>query len=501
MKIALILLLELLFIEVLALVILSIIAKRHSKQIPKKPFSIKEKIKNLRTEQYVIIGLYIIIFSTIGYLILANFFPNSLINTSGTYTLSAESIGITSKLRSLYIDKDYVLGDKITIDDKTVRQIISAESFNIIFNPKKVIQENTTAKLELSFIGKGTDIYLNDNLIIPNLNDYEKIKDYTSKEIWIKKTLIKRAYEIANTAENFIYKNFPQHSIYSFAELSGGTPIIQDYEKTTTKINTQFRDNLKLAVYAEGNLNIEFTKQDLNSYVGKDEYTVEITDFQGKQYFKEVYEDDGEKKGTGVSDEEQDFEINLYNLPRSIYYIIFTKDAYNKAADSTIKDIEINSNKVLILGTSLPWGKFEFYIKVSSPKTISFLYWWKGKEQKIEQTGAEEDIINLNEDWLSKKYEQELNVKGDYNFEIKTGYLNVYSDIISPSKQNWFYFPQKADKKLLDSDIIIIDKNKLKINSNEMSYLEEVEINSDTKFKIQVLDENKLYFRSVKLTL
>jgi hypothetical protein len=340
-------------------------------------------------------------------------------------------------------------------------------------------------------------------LIIPDLDDYVKVQDFLEEgtEVWVKEGLTKTSYDNADTAENFIYANFPGHSIYSFAELNGGTPIIQDYEQTITKINTQFRDNLKLAVYAEGELDIEFTKLDLNNYVGADEYTVTIKDFQGTEYFEKTYKDDGDKKDTKIADDGQDFDINLQNLPRNIYDITFTKDKNNKGSDSTIKDIMINSNKVLIIGKTLPLEEFEFYTKVSAPKIIEFSHWLAGKEQKIYQTGVERDTINLDEDWKGKKYEQELNEKGDYYFHTKMGYIKIYSDVIAPSKKNWFYFPQEADSKLIDSDIIIIDKNKLQINGDDVVYTGNVEVSEDSKFKIQVLDELQIYFKEIKLIL
>ncbi len=127
--------------------------------------------------------------------------------------------------------------------------------------------------------------------------------------------------------------------------------------------------------------------------------------------------------------------------------------------------------------------------------------WWTGKEQKIYQYGVVRDTINLDEDWKNEKYEQELNEKGDYDFEIKTGFLWVYSDVIAPSKKNWFYFPQEADSKLIDSDIIIIDKNKLQINGDDVVYTGNVEVSEDSKFKIQVLDELQIYFKEIKLIL
>jgi len=221
---------------------------------------------------------------------------------------------------------------------------------------------------------------------------------------------------------------------------------------------------------------------------------------QGDVVFEEVYEDDGEKKDTGISGEEQDFGINLQDLPRNIYYIIFTKDKYNPSSDSTIKDIKINSNKVLIVGTSLPLNEFDFYTRVGVPKIIGFEYWHSGKNQTIKVSGSESKTIDLDEDWKSKRYEEDLGV-GEYNFEITTGVVWVYADAIAPSKENWFYLPQGANEKLIDIDVVVIDKNKLQINGNEVVYIGSIIVSKDSKFKIQVLDESQIYFERIKLIL
>lgn len=465
----------------------------------KKKRSIKQIVKELKPEQYVVIFLYLAIFIIAGYFLIANLLPNNPVNTSGVYTLSASDLSMENELKGLYMDKD-VLGGKTKINNETVRLIISEGPFNIVFNPKKVVSENISAIFQLSVIKPETDIYFNDNLIIPNLKNYEKIKGFEDEEIWIKKELTKSSYQESDNAKSFVYNNFPGNSIYSFAELKGGIPIIQDYKKTTTRIDTQFRDNLKLAVYVYGNLNIEFTKQDLNWYVGKDEYNVKITNYQGEEVYNKVFEDDGIKKDTGEEGDEQDFEITLNNLDRNIYYIEFIKDDYNKASDSSIKDIEINSNKILILDKILPLNEFDFYVKVNSKQEIGFNYWWESKQQKIRQTGTKTETIDLDEDWKSKRYEQELE-KGEYNFEINEGMVNVYSNIISPSKENWFYFPKESDKKLIDSDVIIIDKNKLDIENGKFTYNGKITIDRKNKYKIQVLDKLRVYFKEIKLIL
>jgi len=498
-----VILIELLLLElaVLALLIVSLRKKNKLKRktSPKKKFSLSGYFKSLKLENYIVFFMYLSVFLVFLYFFVANVFPDNPLN-SGSYELSASDVVLTNKLRSLYIDKD-VLGGKTQINNKTARMIISEEPFNVVFNPKKVIAENTTATLYLSFLNPKTEVYLNNKLIIPDLEGYEKIKEYDNEEIWVKEDLIRDNYETADNTEDFLYLNFPQNSIYSFAELEGGVPILQDYEQTTTKIKTTFRDNLKLAVYAEGYLNIEFTKQDLNNLVGKDEYTVEIKDYSGKSYFKKVYEDDGEKKNTGKKGEEQDFKIRINALPRSIYYISFVKDKNNRYADSTIKDIKINSNKVLILDKFLPLDEFNFYTKVGFKKKIGF-YYWSSKKQKVYISGEETKIINIKDYEDHKRNFIELSKKGDYYLGIYNGgSLWIYCDVISLNKDEWFNLPVKSEKKLLDSDVIIIDKNKLQIDEGKVTYKEQVKVNEKGKFKLQVLDRAKIYFRGIKLVL
>jgi len=79
--------------------------------------------------------------------------------------------------------------------------------------------------------------------------------------------------------------------------------------------------------------------------------------------------------------------------------------------------------------------------------------------------------------------------------------LWIYSKEVSSSKENWFYLPKEGDKKLIGSDVLIIDKNKLKINGSDVNYTEIINLTKESKIKIQVLDGLKTYFKKIKLVL
>jgi hypothetical protein len=458
----------------------------------------KEKVRGF--ERYVVFMIYISVFLAAGYFFLVTTNPDLLPSNFYSYKVSASESMIGSNLRSLYLDDTDALGGVLEINGESVRMIVSEKPFNFVFNPKRKIDDNSSAEVRLHLVNPSTEVYLNEKLIVPDLDGFVKVADFENRGVWVKEELTKSDYIDGGSSEDFIYANFPGQNIYSFGDIEGGTPIIADYKKTKTFINTRFRDDLKLAVYAEGKLEIEFVKQDMNAQIGKDEYTVEIKDIQGNSYFNEVYEDDGDKKASGIGEFEQRITVIGRDLPENIYYITFTKDENNKYADSSIKDIRINSNKVLIVGRNLPLEAFDFYTEVGSSKIIGFYYWHSGKDQEIIISGTEDIIIDLNENWKGEKYEEELS-RGEYNFDIPKGDVWVYSDVISPTKSSWFYLPQEGDRKLVNQDILIIDKDKLEIDGNKVVYTGMIDIKAGSKIKIQVLDKLETYFKEIKLVL
>jgi hypothetical protein len=454
--------------------------------------------KEWKLENWIILIIYLAGGLFLVYILGSVYLPEMFegIN-SGDYELNLKNP--TSTMNALRFSKD-ILGD--VVDGSAL--VNSENIVNLIFEPKLILEEGREATLILEGTNNGTEVYFDGKLIIPDLSGYSKVADFTDSEVWVKNDLVKSSYQAKSSAESFVYFNYPGTQVYSFKELDKGIPILTDYKKEETVIDTTFRDNLKLAVYhGGGEFNIEFTKQDLNNYVGKDEYTLSIIDYTtGDVVHKEIFEDDGDKKDTKVVGEEDDYKLSL-GLGKGIYYLDFKKDGNNVAADFTLKDIKIGSNKVLIVGNFLPWeANSEFFIKVNTEKEIKFYYWWSGKDQRIYFSDTDTFTEYLDEDYKSKDYVVTLK-KGSYDFRIQKGYVWVKGDAFSISEETWFDLPVESEAKLKDSnDVLIFEKNSFSVNENEISVEVPIVIKGEvSSYKFQVLEENMFSINRLEVEL
>ena len=488
-------------IELILLVLLLVI-KRKKPKIAKskvqKSKKIKEKfsLKKVKPEQWIVFAIYLIVLGFIGYIALSNFVPDLMkpVN-SGGYIID----GGVDVLKSFYFEKD-VFGDKIEIDGEEYLPFVSEEINNIIFTPKKIIPESSGV-FEVEGINNGTDLYINDKLVVPNLDNYVKVKDYSNSEVYVRKDYSYDSLEDYDKLEDYLYYNFPQAEVYSFKSLDDSVPVLMDYKQENTKIEGPFRDNLNLVVYHGGGiLKIRGDKQDLNNYVGKDEYNFIVKDFSGKEIYSKILEDDGDSQDSKKLGEEESFSESI-NLERGIYYIEFVKDKKNPSADSTLKDLVFNSNKVLIKGKFLPWSEDQkFFTEVIEKKKIGFNYWWTNKYQTIFFSGSNSFKVKLDEEDKSEWVYKELE-KGNYNFRAEKGYLWIDNDYTSVSKENWFNLPSKSKEKMFSSDVLVIDKNILKIEGEKFLLNLDMKIKSDDKINFQVLDSGKLLIKRIELKI
>jgi|GEM_PF-3485358 len=456
-------------------------------------------------ETSIIAIIFIVVLGAIAYITLASLFPNYLPFGTTGYTIMAGDSKIFNIGEEFYIDDTSVLGDKTTYQGTTIRPIVSSKKFNLVFKPARTIEPGkATLTLNLVMLNN-SNIYLNDQLIFPNLDNYELIKEtddgyliYAKKDIMggLNSTFVDSGF-----VSEFLYNNFPSSNVWSTSKLEAINPEVPGYQPTETLINTTFRGDLHLAVYAKDNLNIKFTKQDLNWYIGNDEYTINITDTSGESIYTGFSKDDGinEKGATGKIGEEQDFEINQ-QVKGGVYYVDFISDKDNQYVDSSLKNIRINSNKVLIIGTFLPIEPFGFYTKNNQQETIGFLYWHTGKEQTIKISVDENKIVDLNESWFNKKYETNLSV-GEHIIDLEKGDLYVYADFSSPSKDSWFNIPSLIQEKFNNQDLLVIDAYAYDKDNRILTYNKEVEVKGNDKFSLRALEKDAVAIESIKLEI
>ena len=456
-----------------------------------------------RWEKILIVAIYAIVLLAIIYFVMASFFPNYLPFSDNIYTINAWDGGIFDSLKSFYIDGN-VLGDKVDLNGTIVRPIISAAPFNLVFVPKTNIQnKNATLTLNLMLNGTGSNIYLNNQLIFPSLENYQLIEENDKDYIYVNNNTLQyintNNLNKSGSSEEFIYQNMPGASVWSTRVLQPVDVKLNDYKQEVTLINTTFRDNLNLAVYAENNLKISFTKQDLNMYIGQDEYTISITDQAGNIIFSQIYEDDKDKLASNKLGPEQNFDINLDNLTNGIYYVSFVKDVFNQYSDSTLKDIEVDSNKILILGTFLPTKPFKYYSYSNKNVTISFQHFADKLSRKIILSGCEETNITLNKKTPNVNEYFIIN-SGNCQFNLIEGNLWVFQTIVSPSRLNWFDVSLNYQEEFTNQDLLVIGKDKYNHNSGELRFYQYVVLtDKTTKSGLRILDANEVYFEGTKL--
>lgn len=511
--------------------------RREFKKLGKEGEKVLEEVEKFvvsrqarKIEKIIIAIIYIAVILVAIYFIFATFFPE-YIPGANTYEIRASDSKLFNNINSFYIDDQSVLGDKKVVNDMTVRPITSSKKFNFVFEPKQNIPSDKTAEFELNLVlnkEKPGNIYVDDNLIFPDLTNYQLLAETDSDYIYVNKELVpyigKDIINNANTkelvklnggdrddgesenipyisdrTEDFLYKNMPSASVWATRKLNPVDINVSDYKLKFTMINTTIRNNLNLAIYTEDNLNIDFTKQDLNLNVGEDSYSVKITNSAGDVIFTQFYGDDGNKLDNGKLGKEQNFNIYLDNLKNDVYYVSFTRDSNNKWEDSTLKNININSNKVLIRGTFLLWNKWEFYKKVTKPEEVKFEIYWSD-EKIVNVTGSKNQEIVIDRNNQPKILKLD---KGEYYFNDDSGKVWVANNyLFSQNKENWFEIPAVQQEKFNNPNLIVIDKYNFDKDTGLFGYSKDVDTSkTPLKVSLRALERNSASFKDAEISV
>lgn len=480
-------------VEIIILLALSILAywKNHTSRFDQR-YHVYQK-KNVH--KAIVFFVYLIVVTAIIYLLLLVFSPGSFLKDE--YVINPDNP--SNSLSTFYIENSNILKE-YDYHGENVFEISSPASFNLVFKPKTNVA-NRSGTFTIDLYGGGGEFYLDNKLIIPNLEDYDLIGSYPEAYVFVHKEVNTKDYEYKTEVDEFIYGNFRDKRIYSQKAITDYNLNIDDFQRENTEINIAFRDSLKLAVYAQDEIDLSFTKQDLNNYLGQDEYTLIITSQKGEVVFNHTYMDDGDNKASRRLGEEQRYNEVISGIEGGIYTIEFQKDVFNDAPDSTIKDITINTNKIIFLDRILPWeANTSYYANFNNREIIGFLYWQENNEQIIEINGKENIIIDLNKSWLSTRYDQNLSEQGDYYINIEKGFLWVYAEQLSLSKEGWFEIINTIDN-IEEAEVIVLDRKNLEIEGNEFIYTKEVSVDSGDKFSLRSLQAGKYYIKEIKLVI
>lgn len=341
-----------------------------------------------------------------------------------------------------------LLSGRAILNGESYREILENGTIELNLDFKR--KESDKGILELGFIGFSQAVYLEDNLIIPNLENYVLEKEFLESYLFRSNGVNSLGGKTDYVEGNYVKNNFYGASLFNLGDKNYSIDKkIDGYSSNSTKVNYIFVDNLNLVIYTENGLNLNFSKKDLNKALGRDEYVILIRDEDKNLIFNKTYSDDGILIDKGFSNIEQKIEISL-PISSGVYYISFL------GVDTSIKNLEINTNKILIFGDFKLLNKSEFYTYSQYESKIKV----GDEEIKIKEG---ENIIEISEDK-----------------EIK------YNRFLSPKKENWFDISFITLNSPENADLIILGKSKFELTRNNIIVKTIIPLN-ESKISLEIM--------------
>lgn len=457
-----------------------------------------ESYKNSKINTFVNVAIFLVILTAIGLVAWGNFKESK---STKNFQIDVGSFSDLDKNSNFYIEESKSLNDRVKYGSITYREI-GSEPINLKFKPNSNLNQESTAIIQLNVLNGNSDIYLNDELIFPGTENYELIKEFEDSYLYKKKNLSNTQDFTNNSAIDFIIENYYGASIYSFKLFDKEYLNIKDYTKEETKINNIFRNNFRLAVYAENDLYLKFLKQDLNSYDGEDKYVLTVTSLDGSIVYTKILEDDGGIFADEELIEAKEYDLTIENL-NGVYYIDFKNYRSDAEADSTISNISLNTNKIVLNGDFLSINPIELYSNNKFQKNVSFYYWRKDTEQNIHIIqGKFNDTLELNEEYKGKRYNYQIPA-GETKIIMPKGYVWVFNKFsFSLNKDSWFEVPIVIQEKIDNPDFLILDKRKIKLEKNGMNLYSIINLNnSENTIRVHSSGYNPIKLNTITLNL
>ena len=301
-------------------------------------------------------------------------------NVPVIYTIDIGSEGDVDPGKDAYLrnmTSQARLTRSMSIEGDTFRNMTGPPLYFYI-TPGNSITNDTKITAELKFRGDSDlDISLYPEfawmpLYIKKFDNYSLVMTFCDVSIYSINNSSK--YTNYGTIEEWISGNIPKNSTIGLYDTSPSILINKDltYNNVKLEINQTFRGTHSFLVYLKDNLNLTLDKQDQNGYNGTDEYSVELYDMEGNMRFNDTFPDDGiidnskqkvPQYRTFFYDgiKEGVYELRLVNLKGG-----------NRAADSTITGIRINTDKLTSQGNILPLDLGTLYLKLRSSTELKF---------------------------------------------------------------------------------------------------------------------------------
>ncbi len=218
-----------------------------------------------------------------------------------------------------------------------------------------------------------------------SLENYQIVKKFDGVNIYSKTN---DGYKEADNIDQWIKENLnPLDSIdikdkvYPLTKIIN--PQVDFQEGKITEIKNTLRGPHQFYVYLRGTLDLEVIKKDLNAYSGADDILVNLYDIEGNQVFSGQIEDDGISSKDTQSFAPPIKKSFVHNIEKEGIYLLTFESTPNAKNDWTIPYIKINTNKIVISGTSLIMDPITLYTEVKQKKDLKFNIWLKDAVQTI----------------------------------------------------------------------------------------------------------------------
>ncbi|MEK6906227.1 MAG: hypothetical protein AABW81_01250 [Nanoarchaeota archaeon] len=273
--------------------------------------------------------------------------------------------------------------------------------------------------------------------------------------------------------------------------------IIEDYSQEETIIDTSLRGRHTFYIYAEGDLNIDVKKQDINWYNGSDELDISLYDSLENIVVNTGIPDDGIESVNRETANIQSGHLRAINLPEGVYKLEFSE------FDGLIREIRLNTNKIvtnrLFLAGNIIYNGIEtkesiIYVKANRKSQMELKTWHNHGLQTVKYN---DNSFNL--DKIQQPSYLKLDI-GEYYLEFPENDIIISSPFyMSFSKENYFE-PFKQTVISLTNNLTYLKNNVdyLVVNYNSPSIRDGDWIITEANFNIE---EDNLFIKDNQLSM